>query len=473
MINVNVTDTNFEAIIMTDLETLHKQSPWLWDPAAINTDPHLLRLAEFPLQHQEKNFLNYTFEDGVYIVTGPRQIGKSTHLKLFIQRTLQENNHDCFFYFNCDLLDSKKEIVALVEDYLTTFPSQQRRYIFLDEVTTVKDSFLAIKYLVDSGHHKNITYVLTGSNTMSVKKTGEYLPGRRGKGIDFYFKPLNFRQALQLQHPQVSLSVDLKSTETELFKLDKTMNLDEALKNYLKTGGFPRVMNEYNMQQKISYDIFTIYRSWIISEIAKSDKKEYIAKHLLHYCLKGLTADVSYQSITQNIGIGSRNTVVNYIDFFCHVFVLSQANHLNLETGRIMYRKNKKIYFNDPFIYSVIDAWLNGRPEQDFSYLNDPVIQSQLIENLVYLKLKEHDKDVGFTQQKKEIDFITNDFAIEVKYQNNITASDCQPVLNADTDKQKIVLTKNTFEKRGELRLIPVKYFLLMALDGDPASSAG
>ena len=69
---------------MSYLEKIIKQSPWLIESGQIKTDPHLMRLQDYTYIYHEEAFLNYPFEDGVYIITGPRQIGKSTHLKMLI-----------------------------------------------------------------------------------------------------------------------------------------------------------------------------------------------------------------------------------------------------------------------------------------------------------------------------------------------------------------------------------------------------
>lgn len=447
---------------MSYLEKIIKQSPWLTDIKKIETDVHLTRLKHFPLIYHEKSFLDYKFHDGVYIVTGPRQIGKSTHLKLFIQQQLNEHNKHSFLYFNCDLLDSKQDIVNCVEEYLTQFPSKQRRYIFLDEITSVKDSFLAIKYLVDSGHEKNLTYVLTGSNTISIKKTGEYLPGRRSKGIDFHFTPLSFKQYLQLLYPKLDFTFSTEIKEKDYLLLKESLNLTKLLNDYLKTGGFPRVINEFFMQKNISDDIFTIYRSWLTSEIAKAERKEHIAKLILERCLFSLSSEVSYNAFAQDSGVGSHNTIYDYLDFFTNAYVVSQIFHFDIHQKMVNYRKNKKIYFNDPFIYAVIEAWLSGKPRQDYNYLEHPEDKSKLIENLVYLKLKETNKDVYFYKGDNEIDFICDEYAVEVKYQNRISVADYQFL--AKQSGKKLLVTKNIFKQEKDVLLLPIEFFLLCDL---------
>lgn len=444
---------------MSYLDTIIKQSPWLLDASAIKTDVHLTQLQSFALIYHEVQFLEYRFEDGVYLVTGPRQIGKSTHMKMFITKHLTDKNKGNFLYFNCDLLDSKRDIVSLVETYLTEFPSKQRRYIILDEITSVKDSFLAIKFLVDSGHRDNLTYILTGSNTISIKKTGEYLPGRRGKGIDFHFLPISFKNFVQLLHPKLDINITLHSTEKEFIAFKQKAKFTELLETYLITGGFPRVINEYHRKQIISDDIFTIYRSWITSEIAKADRKEYITKRILERCLFSLGSDISYNAFAQDTGIGSHNTVYDYLDFLINAFVISQIYQYDIHQKQINYRKNKKIYFNDPFIYAVIEAWLSGKPRQNYDYLKQTILKAALIENLVFLKLASDHPEVYFYKDSSEIDFVTANTLIEVKYQNKIISADYSPLLKYP--QTKLLITKSTLRKEKDITFLPVEYFLL------------
>lgn len=442
---------------MSYLEKIIKQSPWLMDHRAIEQDVHLARLKQFPLIHHEQSFLNYNFQDGVYIVTGPRQIGKSTHIKLLIQQKITEGTKNNFLYFNCDLLDKKQDIVAVVEEYLSQFPSHYRRYLCLDEITSVHDSFLAIKYLVDHGYDSNLTYILTGSNTIHIQKTGEYLPGRRGKGIDFNFRPLSFKACVELIFPEVK--TQSIHSEKDFIALQQHINLTKTLYVYLKTGGFPRVINEYHMHNAITEDVFAIYRSWLTSEIAKSDKREYLAKMILERCLFSLGHEVSYHAFAQDTGIGSHNTIYDYLNFLESAHVLTVLYHFDIDQKKVNYRKNKKIYFNDPFIHAIIEAWLSGKPKQDYDYLQSPILKSKLIENLVFLKLASCFKNVYFYKGHNEIDFVTNRYCIEVKYQNRIILDDYKYLLTGSMPA--ILVTKQGFKKNDPVFLCPVEYFLL------------
>ena len=447
---------------MAIIETIIKQSPWLLDEKAIEADVHLSRMAQFPLIHRERQFLDHNFADGVYMLTGPRQIGKTTVVKMLIKKLLNTDNHANFLYFNCDLLDNKQAVVELVEKYLEEFPSNKQRYIILDEISSVKDSVLAIKYLIDSGHSEKLTYILTGSSSVNIKKTGEYLPGRRGKGIDFNYLPISFKTYLQMAYPNIDINVRLTSDEKDFIAIKQKINLAKELIIYLKTGGFPRVINEYYMNQTIDDDIFTIYRSWITSEIAKAERKEYIAKSILERCLFSLTSDVSYNAFAQDTNVGSHNTIYDYLEFFKNAFVLSVIYNYDYHQKKVNYRINKKIYFNDPFIYAVIEGWLSGKPKQNYDYIDSSLTRSKLIENLVFNYLSRYSDNIYFYRARNEIDFIACDYFLEVKYQNTLSESDYE--LLKSVKGKKIVVSKEYFQKSDDLLILPVEYLLLCDL---------
>ena len=68
--------------------------------------------------------------------------------------------------------------------------SSQLLYILIDEITSIKDWNLELKYLQDSGIAKNAVILTTGSNASALRKEGELLPGRGIEGNEYFVKPL-------------------------------------------------------------------------------------------------------------------------------------------------------------------------------------------------------------------------------------------------------------------------------------------
>jgi predicted AAA+ superfamily ATPase len=449
------------------LDKIYAQNPWFKSSEEINNDINIVKLNQEKYIWDEKIFLNHDFQDGVYLIFGLRQIGKTTHLKRLFKNKMTVNDRNNFFYFNCDYLDTKKEIIDLVEEYLANFPDLEKRiYIALDEISSVKDSIIAVKYLIDSGKYRNISYLLTGSSSINIKKTGEYLPGRRGQGVDFNFQPLSFHDFFLLIYPQFEQFIsDINQANIEKMysQLKHEINLESIFDMYLTCGGIPKVINEYTEKRSIDISMFDIYKDWIVSEIAKSDKREYLCRIMFERILNSLSSDVSYNSFIQDANIGSHNTVYDYIYFMENVFILTQLYHFDYHRKKVNYRKNKKIYFNDPFIIWIIDKWVNAKSIQDFNYLNNPVHKSQIVENIIANEL--HSKFDGilyYYKNRYEIDFVNKDMILEVKYQNKIIPDDFSHIQKIRGYNKKILATRNDLLILPDILIIPAVYFLLI-----------
>lgn len=447
------------------LEKIYSQNPWINDAEAIHRDIHLEKLQDVKHVWRENEFLQHTFTDGVYMVYGQRQVGKTTHLKLLLQKKITGANHKNFLYFNCDFLDSKQEIVSLVESWLNHVPNKkQRMFIALDEITSVKDSILGIKYLVDNYGLKDLSYILTGSSSVNIKKTGEYLPGRRGKGRDFIFNPLSFSDFVGIQYPglkKIDISSGEKTIVSRYHEIISEIDLDVLFAKYLHCGGIPFVMNEFLATGTISADTFEIYRSWLSSEIAKHDKKEYIVKTVFNRALQSLSSEVSYNAILQEAGVGSHNTIHDYLAFLHDSFFITQVYHFDISRCTVNYRKNKKLYFNDPFIIWLADYWLNSRVNQDFGMLRHEVVKSQIVENAVANHLTRlTNGDMYYYKNSYEIDFVNRSLLVEVKYRKKVVAQDYRHISKMTGKHKKYVLTKNDIRKDGDVWLLPVAYML-------------
>lgn len=444
------------------LEKMYHQNPWWEKEDLIQEDYHVHQLLKTKAVFLNESFLKHPFKDGVYIVTGPRQIGKTTHLKLLIQRGITEKNRTNFLYFNCDILDTKKEIVELVETYLRTYPSRGRKFILLDEITAVPDSILAIKYLIDAGKNEKITYILTGSSTVNIKKTGEFLPGRRGKGKNFVFLPMSFADFIHVRYPDQETQWDQKeSLEKFYIKINGKIPLHKELERYLMCGGIPRIINDYLGDGKIDLDNFLLYRDWIISEISKNGKREAIVKIILERILMSIGSEVSYNAFVADSAIGSHNTIYDYLNFLEDAFVIRQIYHYNYHQKKIHFRKNKKIYLRDPFLFWLVNWWLGGDPHAYRTNLKENIFISRMMENVVFLHLESLFGDMYFYRDGREIDFIYRHCAFECKYQQQkIAAPDIKELLKFSG--KRFVITKEEYKKGEGYQAIPVALFLLL-----------
>lgn len=425
-----------------DLITLN---PWWEHKDAITIDKHIRALQKFKYVYNPP-LLKENFEkDNIYTVRGPRQIGKTTFLKLFIKEKLNSIPKENIFYWSCDNLTSRGELIELLQRYadFCRVKNAKPEYILLDEITEIPDWQKAIKFVIDNDITKDACYILTGSNAIDLKKGSERLPGRRGKhGKDLFFLPLTFREYVELIDPEW---YQKHKTDT----VDKLKYHHDTLKilfeKYLLTGGIPLVINEYEINKEIPNYIYDLYYSWIVGDVLKEGKNEQTLKEILKSILICYSTPVSWDSLAKRSSIKSHITISSYIELLSNMFVVLACYFYDVHEQNVNFNKNKKIYISDPFLLQVFS-----------NKLNITVDKEKLIEGIVgaHIKHKKVLEDIYFTKIKKETDFVINSTSgIEVKYQNTISKKD---FANKRYFKNFKILSKNLFDKN----IMPVSVYL-------------
>ena len=249
-----------------DLITLN---PWWEHKNAIDLDKHIRALDKFKYIYNPPLLKENFKKDNLYTIRGPRQIGKTTFLKLFIKEKLKSIPKETIFYWSCDNLSSKEDLITLLQEYadFCSVKNSKPEYILLDEITDISDWQKAIKFVIDNDITKDACYMLTGSNAIDLKKGSERLPGRKGKhGKDLFFLPLTFREYIQMIDPQWYQKHKMDTVEKLKFH---STTLKILFEKYLITAGIPLVINEYDINKEIPLYIYDLYYSWIIGYVLK------------------------------------------------------------------------------------------------------------------------------------------------------------------------------------------------------------
>ncbi|PIZ95063.1 hypothetical protein COX84_04660, partial [Candidatus Micrarchaeota archaeon CG_4_10_14_0_2_um_filter_49_7] len=103
-----------------DLLEIRKQNPWWESRQRINEDPKLkdYDFARIKWAPRLRKYIDL-HKDVVYSIRGPRQVGKTTLMKLMIRETLEKSNPANCMYFSCDLVRDNSALSDLLETYLT------------------------------------------------------------------------------------------------------------------------------------------------------------------------------------------------------------------------------------------------------------------------------------------------------------------------------------------------------------------
>ena len=100
---------------MRDLTILNK---WWKNKNRIEEDKHIKEFNDKQYQWKPKLLELDPKINNVYTIRGPRQIGKTTLIKLIIKRLLETVEGEAIFYWSCDDVIDFKELLALLRKYL-------------------------------------------------------------------------------------------------------------------------------------------------------------------------------------------------------------------------------------------------------------------------------------------------------------------------------------------------------------------
>jgi predicted AAA+ superfamily ATPase len=144
-------------------------------------DPDVVKWREMPVRSVPAEIEEISLEPfSLNFLYGPRQVGKTTLVKLLVLRLLERVEPEAVFYFSCDPLSDYEELLEVLREYLRARRLGQPSYVFLDEVTFVREWYRAVKHLIDAGRLRSSVVTVTGSSSLWVERAAETFPGRRG-----------------------------------------------------------------------------------------------------------------------------------------------------------------------------------------------------------------------------------------------------------------------------------------------------
>ncbi|MFN4132750.1 MAG: ATP-binding protein [Candidatus Hadarchaeales archaeon] len=434
---------------MPEMVDIVRLNPW-WEGKEKIAEDEKVREA---LSKEKK--LIFPFKEENTLIVGPRQVGKTTFLKLSIWQLLQAGvDPKNLLFFSCDLFKNHKEVVDLVSDFERM--REGKRYILLDEISFVDDWERAVKFLLDNFAKDNVFY-FSGSSSIELKK--ERFPGRPIKIKEFM--PLDFKDFCRLfGSDELKKTIGEETTPGLEGLHQKSMQLifrfneiSDLFYRYLKSGGFPRAFYEVLELGDVKKETFEVYWNWLIRDVTKVDRSERIASSVLAALVRRYTTSFSLTAIAKETEIGSHVTVRDYLEILEGLFAVRSYFNYSLSKQIPVFRKNRKVYFTDGFIYRCCKNMLFGEDLREDEL-------PQVVEGIVAEHLWKRWGKVFYLKNRKELDFITGEFGIEVKWQKHVDERDFPRV----DVKNKILLSKDKLEfHRGKgLLILPLPIFLLL-----------
>lgn len=348
--------------------------------------------------------MSYVDTPFVKILTGVRRCGKSTILKMIMEklkeRGIPEKHILSYRFDSMEYEDmTSKQMFTELKSKLCT---DGKTYLFLDEVQEIKGWEKVVNSLASD---YDVDIYVTGSNSRMMSSEIEtYLTGRY---ISFRIFTLSFEEYLVFKGTYDTVGAP-----------------KDELVNYIRFGGFPATHTRKYSGDEIYTIVHDIYNSTIFSDIVKRNQIRKIdqLERVVKFTMNNVGNTFSAKSISDYLKSEKRTldneTVYDYLEKLEKAYLLHRCSRYDLQ-GKELLKTKEKFYLADTSLrYSVL------------GYNSDTVASS--LENIVYLELVRR----GYTVHTGKISDGEIDF-VAAKQNNKLYVQVTQEIRDEKTAKRE------------------------------------
>lgn len=377
------------------------------------------QLPNFSLSHRlayEKLMSEALNNDQIILLTGLRRIGKTSLMRLTIEKLIHQQHVDPtrILYVSLDDYNLKNySILEIVDAFrkIHRIKFTEKIYLFLDEVTYQPDFAVQMKNLSDSHHVK--LFAASSSSSLLIDSK-HYMTGRN-RLIEVL--PLDFNEYLQFKNITIS-------------KADHPL-LEAEFETFLRTGGIP----QYVKTDDPSY-IHELVDDIIMKDIAAQQgiRQTKLLKDLFLLLMERSGKQVSLNKLAGLLGT-SVDSVSRYVDLFKKAYLIYTADRHGKTNERLL--SPKKVYAPDTGM------------RVHYTGFRD---KGSLFKNYVFLKVKAF-QPAYLYQHQTELDFVLNNgHVIEAKYHNEALSEKQQQLLETfEPSKRHIIRNESDLTKLTDL----------------------
>jgi len=365
----------------------------------------------------EKTLKAKLFKSKAIIISGPRQVGKTTLVKSLVNSTGLP-----YLWFNGD----EPSVPTIFQNISSNELKQlfgKNKIVVIDEAQKIDNIGTTIKLIVDL--MPDIQIIATGSSSFELaNRINEPLTGRK---FEYFLFPISYNELV-----------------SEHGKLKE----NQLLSQRLVFGSYPEILNDpENAKENLNW----LSDSYLYKDLLALDtiKKSSILIKLLQALSWQTGNEVSYNELSQTIGSNPK-TIEKYIDLLEKAYVVFRLRPLSRNLRNEL-KKTRKIYFYDNGIRNAIIGNFN-RPEirDDIGALWENYLISER------MKLLEYNRIFGNqffwrTTQKQEVDYIEEYdgmfSAFEFKYNPNRKARLSKTFINAYPSYKFAVINNQNYSR--------------------------
>lgn len=416
-------------------QELGRLNPWWRDPAWDAVDPDLVDARNTGIDYRS-GVLDDLGPGGLYILRGPRRVGKTVALKQQVVELISSGLPATSIVRLAVDGWSAKDLRTVVQNTaLPPVADPHQRTWLIDEVSSVTGAWdQQLKWLRDNDPgFRRATVVLTGSNATALTEAAGTLAGRRGAHdrLDRTLLPIGFRTFCEILTPEalpptapLALSELTSAAAHDTYTacvpwLDELTRLWEI---YLMYGGFPRAVAAAARGEAIPpsfvEDVFNI----IAGDAFRHSKLGVTSEMAL---IERLWSAMASPANLSNIGddVGLRHEVVaRHVGYLRDSYLLWHCPQRAEKGWLPRNRAQDKLYAVDPLVARLAHHRNHERADIDPTVLAEMQIGMAIRRRVAKERPSSLHDDFLFhvrTPSRKEIDYVSAELAgvaIEAKY---------------------------------------------------------
>ncbi len=322
------------------------------------------------------NLTSYLKPNKVLVIYGARQVGKTTLLRSYLEKTRENFNYRLDSGDDVDvaeLISSKS--IKKIKEYVAGY-----ELIAIDEAQKIKNIGDGLKMMVDEV--PGIKVIATGSSSFDLAgQIGEPLTGRK---IVLTLFPIS---------------------QIELLDLYNRYDLKNNLPKYLIYGGYPEVVSAENTDDKKRI-LNELVNSYLLKDILQMEKVKgsRVLLDLLRLLAFQVGSEVSLSEIGQQLQLDYK-TVARYIDLLEKSFILTNLRGFSRNLRKEITKKSKYYFFDNGIRNAVIANFNPLEIRDDVGRLWENFLVIERIKKQNYKNIYANNY-FWRTWEGKEIDFI-------------------------------------------------------------------
>jgi predicted AAA+ superfamily ATPase len=369
---------------------LTDRSTWWRDPEWERRDPDLREAAESSFSYEPAPLRDLRL-GGLYVLRGPRRVGKSVELKRAIASAIATGaNPRLVCFCSCDGLSAQdlRRLVTVGQKDTATLYGE--RWWFLDEITAVPGWAGAIKEMRDGDPvFRASSVVLSGSSARDLREATKALAGRRGDVADSdrLLLPMDFRSfCLAIggfdSLPELALGPSELLTaagEAAVAELAPFFSdLDHAWQSYLRVGGFPRAVSDFVATADVGAGFAQALWDVIAGDAFQTTgMTETDVAAFLERLVIGIGSPLNASAVARDVGLSDHHRVDDRIGALGFALIAWRC-HQDRD-GLPNLRAQEKVYFVDPLVAHLAHLRDERRRDADDSQLTEQQLGVHLL----------------------------------------------------------------------------------------------